>query len=798
MTTCRTPRRIGIAALLAVVATNGVLADDGTTFFEKHIRPVLVTQCYTCHSDQAKKARGGLRLDTRAGLLKGGDTGPAIVPGHPDKSLLVQAVRHTDTLKMPPEDRLTKDQIASLAEWVAMGAPDPRTGGDAPPAVDVATAKSHWAFRPLTSPAVPTVRDTDWPLTPVDCFILAPLETASVVPAGPADRHTLIRRATYGVTGLPPTTTEVETFNADSSPDAFAKVIDRLLDSQAYGEHWGRHWLDLARYADTSGCNSDFPVPTARLYRDYVVASFNADKPYDRFVREQVAGDLLPASSDREQRENLIATGYLATARRFGSANSEHHLTLEDAIDNLGKVVLGLSLGCARCHDHKYDPVPAADYYALYGILNSTRFSFPGTELFATPRGFVALGSADDQKALTAYEDELFALSRRFEALQVEKRNLSAKVAAGGTFAEGERTVKLVEAEMKATRKKQDELRRHPPAVERAYGVTEGKPADARVQLKGDPKSLGAVVARGYLQVFGGPKVTPAGGSGRRELADWLTDPVRTPVTARVIVNRVWQYTFGRGLVATPNNFGARGKPPSHPELLDYLTSRFVAGGWSVKSLLRMLLLSRAYQMASVGGAADDPANERVSRFARRRLSAEELRDSLLFVAGTLERGPSGRHPFPPDHTFKYTQHAPFVASYPSNHRGLYLMQQRWRKNPFLDVFDGADPNATTAVRPVSTSPLQALFHMNGSFAHEQAAAWAASLATAASRDETRIDLAYRAAFARPASPDEVNVGLAYLTECRRALADASRPETEAWASYARVLLASNEFAFVE
>ncbi|HEY1376590.1 MAG TPA: PSD1 and planctomycete cytochrome C domain-containing protein [Gemmataceae bacterium] len=812
---CLRPWFAGLALVLA--AGRAPAAEPGVEFFEKHIRPVLAEKCYRCHSANADKVRGGLLLDTRDGVLKGGDNGPAVVSGHPEKSRLLAALKGAgDAKPMPPKEPLPAEVVARFEAWVKMGAPDPRTAAAPGSAIDFERAKSFWSFQPVRDPPVPANRSG---LSAIDAFLAQTLADKGLTPAGPADRRTLVRRVTFDLTGLPPTPAEVEAFVADRSPDAFAKLVDQLLDSPAYGEHWGRHWLDLVRYADTCGDNSDFPVPTAYKYRDYVIRSFNADKPYDRFLKEQIAGDILPpvtdgglSKTDAQRHEQIIATGYLTIARRYGSLANEFHLTIEDVIDNLGKTALGLSVGCARCHDHKFDPVSSADYYALYGIFDSTKFAFPGTEIFPYPKDYVALGPPAEAEALRKYEAETDALSKRHDELTSERRRLYAAQAAGTDPPAGSRTLAAVEAEMKQVKDRQADLEKHFPTVPRAYAVGEGKPHDARIQQKGDPKLAGDVVPRGFLTILGGQRLPPdEHGSGRRELAEWITDP-KNPLTARVMVNRIWQHHFGRGLVATPNDFGSRGERPSHPELLDWLAVRFVESGWSVKAMHRLMLNTAAYQRAGVSGEAGSPDDARNAaidvnnvflwKHARRRLTAEETRDALLAVAGTLDRSAGGPHPFPPEGTYKYTQHHQFVAVYPSVRRSVYLMQQRIKKHPFLEVFDGADPNATTAIRPVSTTPLQALFLMNDPFAHEQAAAWAGRLAAESVDDAARIDRAYREAFARPATRQEVALGEQFLDACRSALAEAGVPEAgrakAAWPSYARVLMSSNEFVFVD
>lgn len=841
-----------------VEAVNQEPSREGVEFFEKKIRPVLEAQCYMCHNSKSKKPQGGLVLDTREGMLKGGASGEAaVVPGDPEKSLLIKAIRHTDAkLQMPPGAQLPADQIKDFEAWVKMGAPDPRAG-DAPKSTagwqtdDFNEARKFWSYQPVKDSPPPPVKNKSWAKSPVDQFVLAKLEEKSLKPAAPADKRTLIRRATFDLTGLPPTPDEVEAFLRDKSADAFARVVDRLLTSPHYGERWGRHWLDVVRYADTSGCNSDFPIPSAYRYRNYVIKSFNADKPYDQFVREQIAGDLMTGKTDAEKQERIVATGYLALSRRFGSRNNENHLTIDDTIDNVGRTVLGLSVSCARCHDHKFDPIPAKDYYALYGIFGSTRYAFPGTEIYPHTKDFVALGTPGEAAKLNKWQTELAALDDKLENLNVERAGLERKAKAAkktteaakeglketakeeavkekgrgvkekeeegkGGKGKGEeekgdtvpaaRTVTVVKAEIAEVKARIDDLEESPPRVEKAYAVSEGKAANARIQRKGEPKNLGDEAPRGFLQILGGQKLLEEAkdGSGRLELAGWLTDK-QNPLTARVMVNRIWQRHFGKGLVQTPNDFGVRGKAPTHPELLDYLAARFVESGWSTKAMHRLMMLSRAYQMSSADDAQSaslDVSNDYLWRFNRRRLDAEEIRDAMLAASGALDRRMGGAHPFPAESEWRYTQHKPFIATYESDQRSVYLMQQRIKKHPFLEVFDGADTNATTAERAISTTPIQALFMMNDPLVHKQADNLAVRVGMAYASEPERVDYAYRLAFGRPATPSEIRDGIAYLRQSRRDMKDAQMPVDQqsraALASYLRVLFSSNEFLFVD
>jgi hypothetical protein len=780
---------------IAPVTTN----TDGIAFFEKNIRPLLADRCYGCHSIMVKPPMSGLLLDSQAGMLRGGKTGiPVIVAGKPEESLLIAAVRRVNKdLQMPPGKALEAAEIDNLTEWIKMGAPDPRTEA-APvaslptPAYDWDKARRHWAFRPVRDSKPPQVAAAEWRQSPVDQFIKTKLDAKGLVPEPRASKLALIRRVTYDLTGLPPTPGEVDAFLKDTSPRAFEKTVDRLLASQQYGERWGRHWLDVVRYADTAGDNADFPVPAMYRYRNWVIAAFNKDEPYDQFVREQIAGDILASKDNLVSRnkekwqQEIIATGYLANSRRFGSSVGEFHLTIDDTIDNLGRGILGLSVGCARCHDHKFDPIPNADYYALYGIFQSTNYPHPGTETFPHTHGFVAL-KPELASTLKQFEEDLSGIDRRLHDIQNGKEKFAS---------DAEK-----KAAEKETRDKLSKLVALYPYFDKAYAMTEGTPVNAHVFIKGEPATLGPEVPRGFPKILGGQEV-PADepGSGRLELAQWIADP-KNPLTARVIVNRVWQWHFGQGLVATPDDFGTRGEAPSHPALLDYLTSRFIAGGWSIKKLHKLMVLSRTYQLASADNTANaskDAANKFLWRFNPRRLDAEEIRDSLLEISGNLDMAPGAEQPFPPEMQWKYTQHEAFIASYPTNKRSVYLMQQRIRRQPFLDLFDGADPNAVTGRRPETTTALQALYTMNDPFFHEQSDALAVRVAMRYSSDLERLRYAYKLVYGRAPAPDEIRDASQFLIHARESLAGTSlledRMYREAWASLMGVLLSSNEF----
>jgi hypothetical protein len=782
---------------------------DDIAFFESKVRPVLVERCYECHSAKSEKIRGGFLLDSRAGIRKGGDTGPAIAPGDPEASLLIEAIRHkSEDLAMPPKKKLPPEQIAALEEWVRMGAPDPR-GDDtlavvqAKSAIDWAKARQWWSFQPLKSPEPPRVKDKSWPANDLDRFILARIEAAGLRPAPDAEPRALIRRMTYDLTGLPPTPEEVEDFvsaYAQKPRPALSQLVDRLLASPAYGERWGRLWLDVVRYADTAGDNSDFPIPQLHRYRDWVIGAFNRDLPYDQFVREQLAGDLLPQDPKSQTLDPIIATGYLANSRRFGSRVDDYpqHLTIEDTLDNFGRAFLGLSINCARCHDHKFDPITAQDYYALYGIFHSTRYPWPGIELEQKQRDLVPLVPRERQaealKAQKARDEEQRRLEKEAKRLEDDLKNK-----------EGD-DKKALQAQVEKAKEAAKAHAAKPALFELAYAVSDApRIEDAAVQMKGDPARPGEKVKRRFLTVLGGAELPPGDtSSGRARLADWLLAP-DNPLPARVMANRIWLHHFGKGLVPTPNDFGKQGKPPTHPELLDWLAARFVAGGWSVKQLHRAILLSRTYRQSgerSDISIAKDPNNDLLAGFPRRRLDAESIRDTLLVLGGNLDTTPAGPHPFPPQSEWKFTQHNPFRANYDTRKRSVYLMTQRIQRHPYLAVFDGADPSASTPRRLTSTTPLQALFLLNDKFVHEQAGLFASRVLASGSTDTSRLDLAYRLALARPATKAELEAGAGFLESvCARLRTDGTpddKVEAESWQAFARVIFRLNEFVYLD
>ena len=763
---------------LILVAASQVSADEKMDFFEAKIRPVLATHCYECHGH---KEKGGLKLDSREAILKGGDSGPALVPGKPKESLLLTAVRHVDEeLQMPPKKKLSGHIVADLKRWIREGAVWPEGK-----AIGFATGKitdeqrQHWAYQPLKGNPTKTANGESF----IDARVRSRLKEQGLQSVALADRRTLIRRVTFDLTGLPPTPTEVNEFVNDQKPGAWHRVVERLLASPRYGERWGRHWLDLVRYADTAGDAADYPVPEAYKYRNYVIDAFNNDKPYDQFVREQIAGDQLPAANDEQRWEQTIATGYIAISRRIGvSPHNLKHITIEDTLNNLGKTFLGLTIGCARCHDHKFDPIPTADYYALYGIFNSSVYPHAGAEHSPYRHSFVyRMGQDKADEMLKPFRDKLAPLNKKERDQYNLYQSFQSEVVEKGL------TRRAVWAELEKIRAQRTAMAETFPNPDIAYAIVDGPTADAQIQNQGDPKDTGPLVRRGFLQILGGQKLPDkAKGSGRLQLAQWMTDP-SNPLTARVMANRIWHYHFGRGLVSTPSDFGVRGTTPTHPQLLDLLAKHFIESDWSVKAMHRLILHSRTYRLAATEHAdnlAKDPENHYLWRANRRRLDAEQLRDSILTFSGQLDHSRGGRHPFPHRLSYFYRQHEPFQEKYTSNRRSVYLMQPRIKKNPFLDLFDGPDGGLHVGDRKSTITTLQALYFLNSEFVHQQAAGISKRLP-----EQDRVQQLYQLIFNRPANVTEMAFAIKYFARGK---------DEKRWAGYVRSMLGSNEFLFVD
>ena len=761
-------------------AASAKLASEQAQYFETKVRPILVKNCYGCHTELKS---GGLRLDTAEGMLKGGKDGAVIVPGHPAESLLIKAIHYHESLRMPPQGALGSAEVAVIEQWVADGAFWPTDSPKIDTSVVSSADRKFWSFEPPAPAKVPAI-NSPWVRNDVDRFVLAKLSEKGLKPVGDSDKRALLRRVTYDLTGLPPTQAEVEAFLADRSPTAYSKVVDRLLSSKAYGERWGRIWLDVVRYADTTGNNADYPVPEAYKYRDWVIQSISQDKPYDVFIKNQIAGDLLPSKSEEEHWQNTIATGYLAIARRTGDAPDEN-LVQSDAVDNLGYAYLGLTVACARCHDHKFDPIPTKDYYGLYSILASSRFPHPGAETKRFPTGYVYRHPKDlEAQSYKDFDEQITAVGNAIT--EVRKLNLFDEL-------------------LPPLEKRRMEIMATEPKLERAYAVSEGTPVESRVQHYGDPKDLGDAAPRTTLQVLGGGKLSKnTAGSGRLELANWIAS-AQNPLTARVMVNRIWLAHFGSGIVPTPNDFGHRGTLPVNAELLDYLAGRFVQDNWSIKSMHRLILLSHAYQLSSdddPASEAKDPDNLYTWRHSRMRLDAEEVRDSLLITSGKLDRTPPVAHPFPQAGKWNYTLDNPFSALYDTDRRTVYLMVQRSKRHPYLDIFDGADANLSTPQRDGSVTPLQALYLLNADFPRQCADTLTQTLDSQVPNVRDRIIATVERIYQRKPSIAEIAKIQAFLAQSSQSFAGhGTKPneaDEKAFRLFVEALYSSNEFMILD
>jgi hypothetical protein len=825
------------------------------TFFETKIRPVLVEHCYECHAAGAKIVQGGLRVDHHAGLLRGGDSGPAIVPKQAEQSLLLKALRY-DEFEMPPKGKLTDSVIKDFEAWIAMGAPDPREAIADPPirSTDLEEGRKHWSFQPVADPPAPTVMDVSWPIDPLDRFVLAGLGQAGLRPVDDADRYTWLRRVSLDLTGLPPTPAEIDAFINDKSPQAFEAVVDRLLSSRAFGERWARHWLDLTGYADMIGTSNNVFAEHAWRYRDYLIEAYHKDKPFDRFVREQIAGDLLPAESPEERAENITATGFLMVGDveivepDKAKMEADH---IDTQVSKIGMAFLGMTLGCVRCHDHKFDPIALTDYYGIAGMLRSSPATHKipfgvwstlnSTELPETPEQLAAR-----QKLEAEHEQKLASMKGERDRLEAEKKavseqlaqleqaaNTAANEATPVSSATTPSTEEVAPANKEALTKRRDELaeqiRKLGPAIQhaeffrskapRAFAMRDGEqPSDMPIYIRGNPYSPGAVVPRGTIQVASWEKLPeiPAGQSGRRQLADWLADR-RNPLTARVMVNRIWQKLFGEGIVRSVDYFGTRGETPSHPQLLDHLATRFMQNGqhgWSQKQLIRSLVLSRTYRLSSTNDATAmqvDPDNRLLWRMNRGRLDAEAIRDSLLAVSGELITSNGGpalvleevencgalvqQGVNPPNYNHRKSRPEQEIQ------RSIYLPVMRTNTTNLDRIrthFDFVNPAQIAGQRSQTVVPTQALFVMNNELFRKRAKALAEHLITEFPQSDVRLEQLWLRVFSRPISDTERSAVTTFLRELDHAPTEANEKVSElvAWQELCHSLLASNEFIF--
>ena len=917
------PAIVILGLTLGLAPTLSAADPSGHAFFEQKIRPVLVEKCYSCHSAESKKGpKGGLRVDLGSALRKGGDAGPAVIPGKPADSILMKALRGADDVpEMPPSGRLPDAVIADFEKWVSMGAPDPRTGKVAATAgIDLEAGRKFWSYQPVASPSVPAVRDERWSVDPIDRFILSKLEAAGMRPAPDADRATLVRRVYFDLIGLPPTPDEIGAFVADTDPKAYERLVDKLIASPAFGERWGRHWLDVARFGESVTLRGNL-LAEAWRYRDYVIDAFNADVPFNRFVREQVAGDLLPAATPADRRRQMIAATYLMLGNNNFEEQDKRQLRMDvvdEQLDAITKGFLAQTVTCARCHDHKFDPIPQADYYALAGILWNARtleranVSVPLTvplpeepsqeaviarheakvaELTARiaaerSRGGVAAAKGalpadmvpgivvDDTQAkqvgdwvesthgktyigtgyrhdgnagkgtkTLTFDPDLPATGRyevrlayspgKGRAAEVpvvvfgadgevtipvdmtKPPPIDGRFVSLGTFRfekTGQSFVVVDTAETKghvtadavvflpaststteatqtaatgAVRSLESELAKlkaDGPKRQTALGVIEEKAIeDARINVRGSATTLGPVVPRGFLKVAsrGPAPAFPKGQSGRVELADWLAS-ADNPLTARVFVNRAWHWLFGAGIVRTVDNFGTTGETPSHPELLDHLATEFVADGWSVKKLVRRIVLSRTYRQATATSDRD-PENKLFGRANRRRLDAECLRDAMLAAAASLSDERGGR-------TFPDKLAADYGFVDASTRRSVYVPAFRNALPELFEAFDFADPSVCTGARSAGTVAPQALFLMNNPFVKEQAKRAAERVkGQPLPDDEARLTWAYRLVLGREPAAGERAAALRHL-----------RSKPDGWADVVHALFASADFRYLD
>jgi mono/diheme cytochrome c family protein len=848
----RLPRRLALFALAALLVGTGGLtsrrspaADDKkddtgpkftaaqVSFYEKDVLPVLTRHCLKCHGADPEKIKGGLDLTTRKAALAGGESGPAVNLAKPSESLLVKAIHYkTDEHKMPPKGKMPDQEIATLEKWVADGLPvSADRMGDvvkaAPKGVVTDEAKRYWAYQPVKRPAVPEVKANQWVASPIDAFVLAKLESKGLKPVKPADKAALIRRATYDLTGLPPSPEEVDAFVNSKDAGAYEKLIDKLLASPQYGEKWGRHWLDVVRYGETNGYERDGPKPYAWRYRDYVIRCFNEDKPYTQFVKEQLAGDELPGYNP----DAVVATGFY----RLGIWDDEPADPLlavfdgyDDIVATAGQAFLGATFNCARCHDHKADPIPQTDYYKLvaffrdirpYSENRDVRSAFNLTDI-SPPDQRVKYEAdlkkrearvAEIRKAMEAIEDEVIktlpAEDQRAAEGVDRPQVVSRKVvpALKGKQKDDYTALKTERAELNK--------KAAPPGQQLALSVNncDRNPPATHVLVRGSPQAKGKEVKPGFPAVLGLPDPTiPAPGPGARSsgrrtvLAGWIASK-DNPFTARVFVNRVWQYHFGKGIVPTANDFGKLGEQPTHPELLDWLASDFMDGGWKLKRLHKLIMMSSTYQLSSQGDAENlraDPSNTLLWRFNMRRLSGEEVRDSILAVSGSLnlkQFGPSTYPKIPKEVLAGQSvpgQGWPTSPPEEANRRSVYAHVKRALRVPILVGFDQPDPDSSCPVRYVTTVPTQSLGLLNGEFANEQAEAFAKRLQKDAPNDvAAQVTRAIRLTTGRVPTADEVKADVAFVQRLKE---KHKLDDAKALAQYCLLCLNANEFVYLD
>jgi hypothetical protein len=815
---------------LSLAASVKAADDPGIAFFETKVRPVLVKECYSCHSAAEKKAKGGLELDTAAGLLKGGEGGPAVVPGKPDASPLIKAIRHTDAHpKMPPKGKLQDATIADLTKWVQTGAAMPKDTGSATrpkSTIDLEAGRTFWSFRPLAAATPPEVKTTGWARNPVDRFILAKLEAKNLQPNKTADRERLIRRAYFDLTGLPPTPAEIDAFVSDASPDAWNKLIDKLLASERYGERWTRHWLDVARFAESGGYEFDGDRKGAHHYRDWVIKAFNSDMPYNEFVRLQLAGDKLLPGDFR----SVSATGFLVAGPYPGQTTAKtlepiRYDQLDDMICTVGSAFLGMTVGCARCHDHKYDPIPQEDYYRLLACLATTGSTTanldPKPEIYRTEKAKWDAVKAPLDANWQAFIRDRFP--KVFEAWWAKNREPLAnkpvfpnpqsvvvqKIAAilaksSGTITEANRSELAIWARWlePETNKAYAPLGAHlatePKPKLDAVFATGQQGGEVYFLIRGETGRKNGKPAPGFIQVLMSNPEKDAKWAGvpasktpvepRVALANWMTDADTGAgrLLARVIVNRLWQHHMGRGLVATPNDFGIQGDRPTHPELLDYLAGELIRGGWRLKPIHKLIMTAAVYQQLGDDIAANraaDPDNKLWWRHPPKRLEAEAVRDSLLAAGGALD----------------LTMYGPGTLDEASSRRSVYLTVKRSRPVPILQLFDSPEAIQSIGERQMTTVPTQALTLMNSPFVRKQAEQLAKRVRPSATVElPVAVEAVYRTALGRKPTAQEKDRAAAFVLRHAETYGKGESAIARAFADFCQALLCSNEFVYVD
>jgi cytochrome c553 len=819
-------------ACFVLVAPAAADEKEGLQFFEKHIRPVLVSKCYKCHSTQSKEPKGGLLLDTREGIRRGGESGKAVVPSNLDDSLILEAIRF-EGLEMPPKEQLSKDVIAKFEQWVQMGAPDPREGKSAPirRKIDFKKSREFWSFKPVKKPEVPN-GDKTWSKNPIDQFVLKKLRAKDLKPVADAKPNVLCRRIYFDLIGLPPTPDEVAEFekafknNADKAVNG---LLDRLLKLPQFGERWARHWLDTVRYAESTGMERNYTYPQAWRFRDYVIDAFNSDKPYDQFIKEQIAGDQLQHNSPAERKQHFVATGFLALGPKSLNDNNKEKFAMDvvdEQIDVTTRAFIGLTASCARCHDHKFDPIPQSEYYALAGIFRSTE-TFFGTSGGGGNRNAARLLAVSDssvspvqvqgargkkQTGTAAIQKKLIAQKRRLKQVQAQiKKNPKLagrlKKSVDRTKAQIARFEKQLAAAQPKPKSKNTSSQSKSELV---MGVMDrNAPADTQLRVRGDPNDRGDTIARGFLTIgsVGHVPEIDTKLSGRLTLADWITQE-DNPLTTRVAVNRIWQHLFGRGIVRTINNFGANGDRPTHPELLDWLATEFRSNGWSVKTAIRQIMNSRTYRLASSNdekALAVDPDNNLLWKANHRRLEVEAMRDAMLFASGQIDLKPEqgsivarvGN-----GNVGRTLQPSQFVSK--TNKRSVYLPIVRGALPEILKIFDFPEPSIIAGSRDVTTVATQALFMMNSDFVITQANELAARVLAEDMDDAQRVQRTYEITLSRQPTDDEVQMVLKYVAETATSLGstedkkNSDELKKQAWAAFAQAMFGSAEFRYIE